>query len=91
MLMCRPAIIVRPYSAEDVAIVVTFAVRHGFQVTTFTQQSGIVLKYILQNYCCTDSNIKISNQLHIVLVHKTLWQNFPALSRNAQLPLFPSL
>ena len=48
MLMCRPAIIVRPYSAEDVAIVVTFAVRHGFQVTTFTQQSGIVLKYILR-------------------------------------------
>ena len=48
MLMCRPAIIVRPYSAEDVAIVVTFAVRHGFQVTTFTQQSGIVLKYIFK-------------------------------------------
>ena len=32
--VCRPAIIVRPYSAEDVAIVVTFAVRHGFQVTS---------------------------------------------------------
>ena len=32
--VCRPAIIVRPYSAEDVAIVVTFAVRHRFQVTS---------------------------------------------------------
>jgi len=31
--IARPAIIVRPYSAEDVAIVVTFAVRHGFQIS----------------------------------------------------------
>ena len=83
MLMCRPAIIVRPYSAEDVAIVVTFAVRHGFQVTNFPQQ---VLNCFLQNYCYEDFNIKISNQLSIVLVQKTLWQKFPALSRNAQLP-----
>ena len=41
----RPAIIVRPYSAEDVAIVVTFAVRHGFQVTSYqhNMQIGVVL------------------------------------------------
>ena len=32
--ICRPLIIVRPYSAEDVAIVVTFAVRHRFQVNS---------------------------------------------------------
>jgi hypothetical protein len=29
----RPAIIVRPAASEDVAIVVSFAVRHGFQVS----------------------------------------------------------
>ena len=48
--VCRPAIIVRPYSAEDVAIVVTFAVRHGFQVTSTMVHYHWFLNWIFANY-----------------------------------------